>query len=424
MKSTSGNALRSSGCALALAIFFAAPIATLAQSTGNQAAGSSAAQRLTLQDALSIADKQNLDIAAARLRRMVALAGITIAGERPNPAVTFDATRDHPHETLLLDLPVELGGKRSTRMETARQEASLTDVEISTVSREVRREVREAFFAAALGAQIVNQQARLVELAVKLRDIAKSRFDAGDVPQLELMQAELELARAQADVEVARQESKVAFGKLAALLNEPAGTTWELVTRLDTMPEQPGLQDLITRATGANPDLQHLAQELKVEQAREKAFRAERVPAVSLGAGAVLNAPGEYHAGAMGEIAVELPVFTRMQGELAQSAATEKLIEGETLATQRSVAGEVEVAFNEFNARLTEVRLYRDTVIPAGRKLEELAEQSYGAGRASILVVLDAQRAVQQNERDYLQSLFELQQAFAELEEIVGVPLD
>jgi outer membrane protein TolC len=63
-------------------------------------------------------------------------------------------------------------------------------------------------------------------------------------------------------------------------------------------------------------------------------------------------------------------------------------------------------------------------VIPAGRKLEDLAEQSYTAGRTSILSVLDAQRTVQQNEREYLQSLFELQQAFAELEQIVGVPLD
>jgi outer membrane protein TolC len=297
-------------------------------------------------------------------------------------------------------------------------------VEISTVSRQVRRAVRDAFFASALAASIVGQQSRLVELATKLRDIAKARFDSGDVPQLEVMQAELELSRAQADLEVARQESKVTFGKLSALLNEPAGTTWELVTPLDTMPQQVGMQDLVGRASAANPELQHLAQELKVEQSREKAFRAERFPEMSLEAGMVLNAPPDYRAGAMGQITFGLPVFTRFQGELAQSAATQKLIEGEALAARRSVEGEVEAAYNEFNARLTEVRLYRETVIPAGRKLEALAEESYSAGRTSILAVLDAQKNVQQNERDYLQSLFELQQAFAELEEIVGVPLD
>ena len=94
------------------------------------------------------------------------------------------------------------------------------------------------------------------------------------------------------------------------------------------------------------------------------------------------------------------------------------------MATRRSVAGDVEAAYNEFVARQTEVDLYSRTVIPAGRKLESLAEDSYRAGRTSILAVLDAQRTVQQNERDYLQSLFELQQAFADLEEIVGAALD
>jgi outer membrane protein, heavy metal efflux system len=411
-------------CALLLAIVSACPVAAFAQGPASQSASSAPGRKITLQDALSLAEKQNLDIAAARLKRMVALAGITIAGERPNPSVSFGVSRDTPHQTLLFDLPVELGGKRGSRMETARQEASLTDVEISTVNRQVRRAVRDAFFAAALGAGIVGQEKRLVELATKLRDIAKSRFDAGDVPQLEVMQAELELARAQADLEVARQELKVLFVKLSALLNESSGTTWELVTPLDMMPQQVSLQDLIGRAASANPDLQHLAQELKVEQSREKIFRAERVPDVTLEAGAVINAPPDYRVGAQGQITVGLPVFTRYQGELAQSAATQKLIEGEELAARRSVEGDVEAAYNEFNAKLTEVRLYRETVIPAGRKLEALAEESYSAGRTSILAVLDAQRNVQQNERDYLQSLFELQQAFAELEEIVGVPLD
>ena len=41
--------------------------------------------RLTLQEALDLADKQNLDLAAARRQRAVVLAGIRIAKERPNP---------------------------------------------------------------------------------------------------------------------------------------------------------------------------------------------------------------------------------------------------------------------------------------------------------------------------------------------------
>lgn len=397
---------------------------TAETSSSPQQQPNSTGRRLTLQEAFAMADRQNLDLAAARLRHMFAQTGIQIAGERPNPSVSFSATRDAPHESLFFDQPLELGGKRSTRIELAKQGVVLADVEISAIRRQIRRQVRDAFFTAALAIGTAEQESQLVGLAQKLRDTAKARFDAGDVPELEVMQADLELARAQADLEVARQESKVAFGRLSVLLNEPAGTIWDLNTPLDTPTAQVTLPDLVARASDANPDLQHLAQEAAVERSHEKAIRAERVPDVSVEFGADFNSPGDYRAGPRGQLTVALPIFSRYQGELAQSTAAQRQIEAETFAKRRSVAGDVEAAFNELNAKLTEVDLYRRTVIPGGRKLEALAEESYRAGRASILVVLDAQRTVQKNEQDYLQSLFELQQAFADLEEIVGVALD
>ena len=119
-----------------------------------------------------------------------------------------------------------------------------------------------------------------------------------------------------------------------------------------------------------------------------------------------------------------LPIFSRNQGELAQSDANLRALEGETEATRRAVAGDVQAAYYELVAKQTQVALYRDKLIPAGRRLESLAEESYRAGRTSILEVIAAQRDVQQNEHDYLQSLFDLQQAFADLEQIVGVNLD
>jgi cobalt-zinc-cadmium efflux system outer membrane protein len=390
----------------------------------SQATPAATGKKLTLQEAFSRADKQNLDLAAARLRRAVALAGIIIAGQRPNPTISVSVTRDLPHESVFIDQPLELGSKRSSRIGEANQEVALSDVEISTAGRHLRRQVRDAFFAAALASGFTAQQKQLVDLAQKLRDIAQSRFDAGDVPQLEVMQADLELARAKADYEVAGQEQKVAFTRLSTLLNEPASTSWDLVTPLDTAPPQVALQDLIARASDANPELQHLAKEAGVELARERVFRAERIPEVTAELGGDFNAPPDYRAALRGQLTVGLPIFSRYQGELAQSSATQKMIEGEIMATRRSVAGDVEAAYNEFVARQTEVDLYSRTVIPAGRKLESLAEDSYRAGRTSILAVLDAQRTVQQNERDYLQSLFELQQAFADLEEIVGAALD
>ena len=291
-----------------------------------QQPSSSVGSRLTLQEALAKADRQNLDLAATRLQHLVSQAGIIIAGQRPNPSVSFSATRDTPHESVFFDQPLELGGKRSTRIDQARQEVALTDVEISTVQRHVRHQVRDAFFSAALAKEVAEQQGQLADLARKLRDVARDRFNAGDVPELEVMQADLELARAEADQEVARQEMKVAFSKLAALLNDPPNIAWDLATPLETIPPQVTLPDLVARATDANPDLQHLAQEARVEQSKEKMYKAERFPEVSVEAGADFNSPGDFRVGARGQLTVGLPIFSRYQGELAQSSATQRLM--------------------------------------------------------------------------------------------------
>src|SRR5207244_6173084 len=72
----------------------------------------------------------------------------------------------------------------------------------------------------------------------------------------------------------------------------------------------------------------------------------------------------------------------------------------------------------------TQAGIYRQTLVPAVRQLEGMAEESYRAGKATILVVLDAQRNVQDVERTYQQGLLALQSAFASLEEAVGAPLD
>jgi cobalt-zinc-cadmium efflux system outer membrane protein len=383
-----------------------------------------AGRRLNLAAALDLAERQNLDLAAARLQHSVAQAGSRIAGEIPNPAVSLSATRDTPHETVLLDQPIEIGGQRSRRIDVARQGVALTDVQIRAVEIQVRLNTREAFYAASLAYSRTAQLQDSLGLAQRLQEIAKARFDAGDVPQLEVLQAELQVSRAQADVEVARQQEYVSFSVLNALLNEPAETVWDLSGSLENLPANVPLADLTSRARQANSDLQNLTQQLKVEQSRRALLRAERIPTLDVSVGTSLDKPPDFQSALVGGFSMAVPLFSRNQGEIAQSEASERFLDADLLATQRAVNGRVEQAYYALSAQQTQVNLFRTTVLPSGRQVESLAEESYRAGKASLLSVLDAQSNVQQIERAYLDSLFSLQSAFAQLEQIVGESLD
>jgi outer membrane protein, heavy metal efflux system len=380
--------------------------------------------RLTLAVALDLAERQNLDLVAARAQRAVSLAGVRVGGERPNPSVSFGATRDTPHESLFFDQPVELGPKRERRIDLARQEGALTELDILTLERQTRHSVRDAYFGLAFARSSTAQQADALKLAARLHDIADARFQAGDIPQLEVTQADLEMARARADLQVAQQEENVALSDLNVLLNMPATSNWDLGDAFDMLPPTVTLDELQARTGTSNTEIARITQEKKVEQSRKALLEAERIPNLGVEFGMDFNSPPDFQTGARGQLSMELPLFSHNQGEIALSTANERALDGALEAARRAVAARVGSAYFDLEARRTQVQLYRDTLLPSSRQLEEMTEESYRAGKANILTVLNAQHDVQQAQRDYLASLLAMQSAFAQLEEAVGAPLD
>ncbi len=380
--------------------------------------------RLTLAAALDRAERQNLDLTAARAQRGVALAGVRIARQIPNPTANFTALRDTPHEGVFIDQPLEIGPKRKRRIELAQAEGGVTEADITAAERQVRRSVREAYYGLAFARGVTREREDVVKLAERLKEIAQARFDAGDIAQLELTQAELELSRARADAQVSQQLVQIALSQLNALLNEPPSTPWELATELETPPPSLTLDELVARASGSNAELARLAQESKVEERRGALFRAERIPNLGLQFGVDFNSPHDFNYGPRGQISMELPIFYHEQGEIAQSTASLHALEAETAAKRRAIAGRVESAYYDLSAREAQVSLYRQTLVPTTQHLVEMAEESYRAGKANILTVLGAQRDVRQVDREYLDTLLAMQAAFADLEETVGAPLD
>lgn len=381
-------------------------------------------QKLTLAQALDMANRHNLDLIAARAQRVVAAAGVRIAGQRPNPTGNFTALRDDPHEGWWFDIPLELGSKRERRIDLARAQGVLTDDDVAAIERLTRQSVRDAFFALALAQGVTAAKNDAVSLAKRLRDIAQQRYETGDVPQLEVFQADLVLSQAQADYQVAQQEEKVALNDFNLLLNEPPSTEWDLATPLDGLPSEPSLSDLLARASKSNADLAKISQQEKIEQSQRALYQAQRIPNLTVSLGMDYNSPHNFRYGPRSQVSMEVPIFMRYQGEIAESDASLVALEDQAAATRRAVQGHVESAFLQLDSREAQARLYKDSLMPAADKLEGMAEESYKAGKVNILSVLDAQKNVQAVREQYLQSLLAVQQAFAQLEATVGTPLD
>lgn len=381
-------------------------------------------EALDLRTALAAAQSSNLELRAARQQRAVALAGITTAGQLPNPTVSFTAARDTPHEGVALDIPLELGGKRAKRLAVAREEQKSVEIDLSVLERQIRRRTREAFYK-AVSAQAQTAQAKIaLDLVTRTRDMVQQRYDAGDVAQLEVIQADVEVAKANADYETTAQAQRSAEVLLAGLLNRPLNTPLATAGRLDEVPPAPSLDAVTAQALQSNADLLKSAQDLRTEERRLALAKSQRIPNVDLTAGADFNSPPEFQTGGKGGISVTLPLFNRGQGDIALSNARLELLRLTVQSQRLNASAQVAAAYYDFVAKLHQAQQYKEKIVPQNEKLLSMAEDSYQSGKTSLLTLIDAQRRLNDVRKAYLDSLFAAQSSFAALEEVVGASLD
>ncbi len=383
-----------------------------------------AQQSLDLHTALSAADSGNLELRAARQQRALALAGITTAGQLPNPVIGFTAARDTPHEGVSVDLPLELGGKRGKRLAVAREEQKSTEIDINVLGRQIRRRTREAFFHSLAARAQTDQAKAALDLSTRVRDLVRERYNVGDVAELEVVQAEVELARSSADYETTAQAQRSADVILAALLNRKIEEPIPLSGKLEDVPASPSLESVTTQAMQSSADLLKSAQDLTTEERRLALAKSQRIPNLDLSAGADFNSPPEFRAGGKGGLSVTVPLFYHGQGEVALSNARIELLRLTLNAQRTNVSAQVAASYFDYTAKAHQAEKYRDTIVPQTVRMERMAEDSYRAGKTNILTLLDAQRRLNDVQKAYIDSLFAAQSAFATLEETVGAPLD
>ena len=378
---------------------------------------------LSFDAARAFADAHNPAIDASARGLAIREAGIRVARQRPNPSVGAEVSRDSPHQTLTLDVPFEVGGQRRRRIELAQGELTLAGVDVQASRRMVRRQVREEFFGLlAADAQLRLAQS-ILDIATRTRDAAQARFEAGAVARLEVMQADLGVSRADADLDAARSARVTAQARLNGVLGLPPQ---QPVTLQGTLPDHtaaPGYDAALDGASTSNTDLVGLDRQIEMEGRRLALLRAERMPAPVFSVSGLFHSPGDFTAAPSAAVNIGLPLFSRNQGEIAAAIATTAQLRGQREAMRRIVQTAVFSASSRIDAARRRVDTFTDRLLPVATELEALSEESYRAGRTSVLGLLDAQRSLRDLSRDAVQAGLDLQLALAELEDLLGTPL-
>lgn len=377
---------------------------------------------LSLEEAMALASSTNPALAAARLRRAVDLAAVDVAGERPNPDLTFEWERETPRQALGLALPLETGGKRGRRIDLARAALESGDAEIARVAVEIRALVRRTYFALGAGERRADVAEELSTLSRRARDAARDRFEAGAVPRLELLQADLALAATENEAATARSQLAAARAELNTLLARPPAAAIRPTSDLDSglVPDSEAATEL---ALSLNADLVALDRRIDEGLARARLAYTLRYPDPVVAGSVTYDAQPEFDTGWRAGAVVTLPILTlhRAAVTLEESSVVQLRAEREAAASQ--VRGAVFAAAALASAARQQYLRYRDQILPQAIEVEQMAEESYRAGQTNLVALLQSLQSARDLRVRSVQAGYDYQIALAELERAIGAPL-
>jgi cobalt-zinc-cadmium efflux system outer membrane protein len=377
---------------------------------------------MTFEAALDRALQANPAILAARLRGATSRAAVDVARERLNPEFLAEFERETPTRAYGISLPWEAGGKREHRIAAGEAAVKTSDAELAQAIIEVRTSVRRAYFSRVIAEARVTLVDELQALAVRARDAAQQRFDAGSIPRLELLQAQLGLAQAENDATTARGALRATRAELNALLALPLDAPTPLAASLDpAILPSPAAVDTLAQSTSV--ELAVLDNQLEEQRARIALARALQVPDVTSAFMITRGAEPEFSTGWRAAVAVAVPLFTRHRaGVHVEEAALVQLSSAREAVVAR-IRGEVASAVARAEAQRQQYLRYRDQILPAALEVERLAEDAYRFGQTGIAAFLQALQVTRETRLRALQAAADYQAAVADLEQAVGAPL-
>jgi len=380
------------------------------------------ADSLTLQAAMDRAMSANPTIAAARMRRAVNVAGVAVAGERLNPEGTVEIEKETPKQSFGFAMPLELGGKRAKRIALSEATVRAGEMELAVIIAQTRNDVRRAYYGLLVADTRLAVLRELRDLSRRARDTAQARFETGDAPRLELLQAGLTLAAAESDATAAEGAVTAARSRLNAVLGQPLDMVQTLSTAIETSGPVVASAVLELARTGST-ELAVIDRRIEEQRARLALAQALRVPDVVPSATLTHDAEPEFTYGWRAAVAVTLPMFTTHKAGVAVEQATLDQLAAEREATLRRIVGEVTAAAAGAEAqRLAFVR-FRDLILPQAEEVEQLAQDSYQLGQTGIAALLQALQASRDLRLRALDAGSQFEAALADLERAIGAPL-
>jgi len=402
----------------------------------NVATASAAEKVFGLAEVLSYALENNGAIKVLRAERGLREAGKIRAGLLPTPSLEFEGAGDflfanegERRFSAAWSQEILTAGKRTRRLKVAGKELEEYGYRIADAERLLSEEVKIAFYDLLLAEHRLNLAGRLVEINEQLLRVARDRFEAGDIPELEVNLARVEVARSRGRKTEAEREIEPRRLNLFSSMGLPPGSEVAITGPLEKKGGSTRIEDLKALALARRPDLMALAVEKEKAEAEILLAKAEGIPNVT----AMLSLEREDSSLNVGDItakdrdklvglklSVPLPLFDRNQAGKKEAITRRTSAENRYLSARKNVERAVEAAFSRLMSTGKSLSIYDKDIFPQIEENLQLTREAYRLGEVGFLSVIEEQRKFLEVNEGYLSALHEWNTEMARLTAAAG----
>jgi cobalt-zinc-cadmium efflux system outer membrane protein len=381
-------------------------------------------QPFTLDQVLELAARQNPEVLIARAREVEARGRLTTVSVRVanNPDLDlFLGSRQQAvgGSTPEVDFNVlqrfEIAGQRGLRIESATAQIAQRSADADLAALTARAATAGAFYRALYAERSREVATQAEQLADDLGNAAQARFQAGETAVLDVNLAHVEQARARRDRLSAEGLLERAYGELREILALPPEST--IAVEGDWPGAAPPSLDVLLLQIVDRPDVRSLTSGVAEADAEWRLTRTTRRPDLIAGVG-LRREDGEPIAGA--HVGFSLPLFQRNAGALASAAARIDTARLSLDARRRALETRLRSAHKQYTAAVGALSALTTGGLPLVEENEQLARESYQAGKLNLVDLLVIRREGFAARRETLDAQLSVALALTELRLVAG----
>jgi cobalt-zinc-cadmium efflux system outer membrane protein len=407
---------------------------------GAAGAASAQAQRPALTFAMYLAEvlRTNLDLAVQQSQVDSARAQQVGARARPDwnalvglPSLDLSNAGSPTITSGTLSVPIELGGKRGHRVDAAGADVTVAASDYDDAVRQLRGTAAGAFIDALTARNILKAKNLSLAQLERLVTVNQDRLRAGDIGEIELVQARVERDQFRTEVIDAEAEvdaQDVALGQLmgtraaiSTALPEPAGS-------LDVPTRTFNLDGLISDALIRRPDAASRAHAVESSNDKLTLARANLVPDLALAGTYQHSGPGTGGFAQPADntlaasLSLNLPLFRRQNpGDVLAAQSARAQADFQLQSVKIRIEAEVRQAYRRYQSTVQRLNLYRGNLLQDSDRVLEARLYAYQRGNATLLEVIEAQRTSDEIRLAYYQALADHAHALVTLEQAAAM---